>query len=188
MKYKVGDEVLVKCRINYVDNDVSLPYKVSRAGCISGFSKPLYILAGDDDIETMTAEEAWEIARRIILPERCGGLSSKEIRHIFGDVDVEDIIKDFSPQQVKAKIEAWEAENGIKVGDVVIETSDAGNEYIGVVTQITSAQNSVCIVNADGSTNITLAKKLKKTGRHIDIEGILKQIGGMSDENIKEKN
>ena len=183
MKYKVGDEVLVKVRIHHIVNQkTDLPYEVKAIN--NGKIEPRTIWIREEDIQSdspMTAEEAWEIAGRIILPERCGGLSSKEIRHIFGDVDVEDIIKDFSPQQAKAKIEAWEAEKEIKVGDEIIETSDAGNKYIGVVTQITSAQNSVCIVYADGSTNITLAKKLKKTGRHIDIEGILKQIGGMSD-------
>ena len=79
----------------------------------------------------------------------------------------------------KSKIEAWEAEKEIKVGDVVIETSEVGNEYIGVVTQITSAQNSVCMTYSDGSVGVTLAKRLKKTGRHIDIEELLKQIGGI---------
>ena len=63
MKYKVGDEVFVRCKIINVDHDASMPYEVCRAECVSGFSKPLYILAGDEDIVDITAEEAWEIAK-----------------------------------------------------------------------------------------------------------------------------
>ena len=66
----------------------------------------------------------------------------------------------------------------VKVGDVVIETFGSGSKYIGVVTQITGNQNSVCMTYSDGSVGVTLAKRLKKTGRRIDIDGFLKQIGG----------
>ena len=67
----------------------------------------------------MTAEEAWEIARRIACPEEQGGLSPETFMDIFGfGIDCfENAILDYTPQQVKAKIEAWEAkEKEIKVG------------------------------------------------------------------------
>lgn len=166
MKYKVGDEVLVRAKI------------------ITGVRKYFGVEVGDNSFDVseenivpvpdMTAEEAWGIAKKIFLRPPYGGFNATELEEIFRNTDLWEL----TPQQAKVKIEAWEAEKEIKVGDVVIETSDAGNEYIGVVTQITSAQKSVCIVYSDGSTNITLTKNIKKTGRHIDIEGILNQIGG----------
>ena len=160
-EYKVGDEVLVKARI------------VADSPFVYGLGVDRYFIEIQKDkvISTysMTAEEAWELAKKILL------YPDHELEEIFGRTEP---LLELTPQEVKAKIEAWEAEKEIKVGDVVIETSDAGNEYICCATQITSAQNSVCIVYADGSTNITLTKKLKKTGRHIDIKGILNQIGG----------
>lgn len=174
MKYKVGDEVLVKVRIHHIVNQkTDLPYEVKAIN--NGKIEPRTIWIREEDIQSdspMTAEEAWEIAGRIILPERCGGLSSKEIRHIFGDVDVEDIIKDFSPQQAKAKIEAWEAEKEIKVGDVVKVGC-----YTGLVTSDDHMDDSYDILFSDGGTSKINIKDLKKTGRHIDIEIVLKQIG-----------
>lgn len=179
MKYKIGDEVLVKCRINYVDNDVSLPYKVSRAGCISGFSKPLYILAGDDDIETMTAEEAWEIARRIVGC-REHGLEETKRREIFSRDDAFDVFNLFSAKEAKAKIEAWEAEKDIKVGDIVRPKTTKEREYM--VTYISESRKlaGVCLQTGEVIPEAfeVSADSVVKTGRHIDIEGILKQIGG----------
>ena len=169
MKYKVGDEVLVKARIiNGSRRFFGVEIEYNRFDVCEDNVVP---------VPDMTAEEAWELARRIVGC-REHGLEETKRREIFSRDDAFDVFNLFSAKEDKSKIEAWEAEKEIKVGDVVIETSDAGNEYIGVVTQITSAQNSVCIVYADGSTNITLAKKLKKTGRHIDVEWLLKQIGG----------
>lgn len=176
MKYKVGDEVLVKAKVHFVVNqDTKLPYKVKRMDNTKDDPRTIWVSEKDiQSIPDMTAEEAWEIARRIILTERCGGLSSKEIRHIFGDVDVEDIIKDFSPQQAKAKIEAWEEEKEIKVGDVVDVCGDKG-----VVTSFGTDGNSIHVLYLDGIVNsYRKDKDIKKTGRHIDIDGLLKQIGG----------
>ena len=120
----------------------------------------------------MTAEEAWDLARKI------EAMRSDVLLEIFDMDSCYCILQDFTPQEAKDKIEAWEAEEEIDAGDVVIETSDAGNEYIGCVARITSAQDYVHIIYPDGSTNITLTKKLKKTGRNIDIKGFLNQIGG----------
>ena len=165
MKYKVGDEVMVKAKITSV---LGAAYT---ADCSCGN----FYLKNEDILHEpqMTAEEVWGIARRIILPERCGGLSSKEIRHIFGDVDVENIIKNFSPKQVKTKIEAWEAEKEIKVGDVVNVCGD-----IGVVTSFGTDGDALHVLYFDGIVNsYRRDKDVKKTGRHIDIEMVLKQIG-----------
>lgn len=171
MKHKVGNEVLVKVQI--VEDGV-FGYGLKTPDGILFNAKRDSVIPVPD----MTAEEAWKLAIKL----RYLDFEDKvELFNLDPDPSREawlEIMENMSPESVRDKIEEWEAKKHINVGDVVIETSDAGSEYIGVVTQITSAQNSVCIVYTDGSTNITLAKKLKKTGRHIDIAGILKQIGG----------
>lgn len=181
MKYKIGDEVFVRCKIINVDHDASMPYEVCRAGCVSGFAKPLYILAGDEDIEDMTAEEAWETARRICTSDYDGcenALSHCDLDEIFGIVDCGKIMNRYTPQQAKAKIEAWKAEKEIKVGDVVDVCGDKG-----VVTSFGTDGNNIHVLYFDGIVNsYRKDKDIKKTGRHIDIEGLLKQIGGTVEE------
>lgn len=163
-KYKVGDEVLVRAKIT---GGSRRKFGVDiEENCFDVCEENIVAVPG------MTDEEAWEIALKLYE------LRNEKLTEIFGYANPYVIMRDFSPKEAKDKIEAWEAEEEIEAGDVVIETSDAGNEYIGCVTRITSAQDYVRIIYPDGSTNITLTKKLKKTGRHIDTKGILNQIGG----------
>lgn len=166
-KYKVGDRFNISGKIVDVGDGV---YRI-QAGAFD-------ILCYDSAIvsDSMTAEEAWDIAKKLFAD-----FSDAELDEIFGKGWSYPKLMDLTPHEAKEKIKAWEAEKAekeIKVGDVVIETSGAGNEYIGVVTQIIINQYSMCMVYADGSAGIALAKNIKKTGRHIDIDGLLKQIGG----------
>ena len=163
MKYKVGDEVLVKAKI------------------ITGVRKYFGVEVGDerfdvceDDIvpvPDMAAEEAWEILKKILLYPANGGYSEKELEEIFGRTEH---LWELTPQEAKTKIEAWEAVKEIKVGDVVDVCGD-----IGVVTSFGTDGNSIHVLYLDGIvTSYRKDKCIKKTGRHIDIDGILKQIGG----------
>lgn len=171
MKYKVGDEVLVKAvYVKNSGNDAIFEFLGANGDAYKICPHTSSVYKPD-----MTAKEAWEIAKKILLYPSQGGYNSGELEEIFGRTEH---LWELTPQEAKAKIEAWEAEKEIKVGDVVIETSVLGSKYIGVVTQITGNQNSVCMAYSDGSVGVTIAKRLKKTGRHVDIEGLLKQIGG----------
>lgn len=169
MKYKVGDEVLVKAafvRKSY--NDEIFEFlgadKVNHKIC----PDPSSIYEPD-----MTAEEAWEIAKKISLIPSAGGLEYSDLQDIFGTPDVAKIIKNNTPQQAKAKIEAWEAAKEIKVGDEVDICGDKG-----IVTSFGTDGNRIHVLYYDGIVNsYRIDKGIKKTGRSIDIEGLLKQIG-----------
>ena len=160
MKYKVGDEVLIKAKI------------------ITGVRKYFGVEVEDnrfdvceDDIipvPDMTAEEAWEILSKILLYPANGGFNSTELEEIFGRTEH---LWELTPQEAKAKIEAWEASKEIKVGDFV-EIEDE----IFCVTSL--AGEYCCGIDENGSVYSASKKGTKKTGRHIDIDGILKQIGG----------
>ena len=167
MVYKVGDEVLVKARI------ASVFSKTYTANCSCG---PFYFKNEDILQEPqMTAEEAWEIAKKVLLYPSHGGFNATELEEIFGRTEH---LWELTPQQAKAKIEAWEAEKDIKVGDVITpkEGHYRAGEY-GIVVCINSVGQIG--VNYPGNDYVLYEKYyVKKTGQHLDIDGFLKQIGG----------
>ena len=134
----------------------------------------------NDMCDTARAEgqdEAWELARKIILPPSKGGMSSDDYIAIFGSCISEAyVMKNYTYPEAAAKVAEWENEKDeIKVGDVFQD--DDGNNAI--VTSIKG--NTVYYMWDDGDTRSGFAEDVKKhftkTGRHIDIDSFLKQIG-----------
>lgn len=174
MEYKVGDEILKKAVITGSREDESkLLVRTTRNSFL--VEKNDVIPAPD-----MSAEEAWEIVKRLFL-NKCDGIenafSDKELEEIFGTRDLAEIVNNNTPKQAKAKIEAWEQEKKIRVGDEVIskkETYRSGER--GLVVCINSV--SQIGVNYPGNEFVWYGKDaIKKTGRHIDFDKILEQIG-----------
>ena len=88
MKYKVGDEVLVKVRMV---GDRSYGY------ALETYDDLLFTAKKDEVIPVpdMTAEEAWELAKKILL------YPDHEIEEIFGRMEP---LLELTPQEAKAKI------------------------------------------------------------------------------------
>ena len=133
----------------------------------------------NDMCDTARAEgqdEAWELARNIILPPSKGGMSSDDYVAIFGSCISEAyVMKNYTYSEAAAKVAEWENEKDeIKVGDVFQD--DDGNNAI--VTSIKG--NTIYYMWDDGDTRSGFAEDVKKhftkTGRHIDIDSFLKQI------------
>lgn len=171
MKYKVGDEVLVKARIMDLNNSRNHKYKVKSADNKSPDDMARHIYIRGEDIVPVpdtTAEEAWEIAKKLFAD-----YSNAELDDIFGKGWSFPQLMEMTPHEAKTKIKAWEAEKEIKVGDEVEFDGE-----IGVVTKTDGAEGFYSLLFKNGETGAYQAKRLKKTGRHIDIDGLLKQIGG----------
>lgn len=117
-------------------------------------------------------EDAWKLARKIILDEEDGGMSFNKIFKIYARGEV-DILKDFSPQDVMKKLEAYE--NEISVGDV-LKTNYGTGVAINIFIPENSQKRSVYVLYEDGA--IGLVDEYEETARHIDIQQILKQIEG----------
>lgn len=127
----------------------------------------------------MTAEEAWEIAKKVALTTEL-----VKTARIFIDKNISGIgrtrlfeeVFALTPQEAKAKIDEWENKQ-IQVGDVVTEGSS--HEYIVIATskEMPNGQpllrslydHNLVVFGSDGV--------IKKTGKHIDILSVLNQIG-----------
>lgn len=175
IKYEVGDEVLVKATINDICVGKKKPYAVKSVDNKFCGDTARVIYIREEDVlpdADMTAEEAWEIAKKLFAD-----YSNAELDEIFGKGWSFPKLMEMTPQQAKARIEAREAEKEIKVGDVITpnEGHYRAGEY-GLVVCINSV-NQIG-VNYPGN-DYTLYEKchVKKTGRHLDIDGFLKQMG-----------
>lgn len=169
MKYKVGDEVLVKARMAGCTSSERCMLKVDRTE----------LFVNEEDvipIPGMTAEESWEIAKKLFAD-----YSNAELDDIFGKGWSFPQLMEMTPHEAKSKIKAWEAEKEIKVGDeVALKDNPYKDDSKFFVTKLDKKENRISGVSGfDGGVfwgrNIM---KYQKTGRHIDIDGILKQIGG----------
>lgn len=174
MKYKVGDEVLIKAKIIEINQTEfpCLPYTVMVISekQYEGIEMGSTTIRGinEDVIAHMTAEEAWEIARKILK------MNCTEAYEVFGTAHVGNIFQHNSIQEAKAKIKAWEAKEEIKVGDVVFHP---GTNKSCVVTNVNN-NGYMHMTDKDGVYHICSDKTcLKKTGQHIDIQSVLNQIG-----------
>lgn len=160
MNYKVGDEVLVKAKIiNGTRRYFGVEIEDNR-----------FDVCEDDivPVPEMAAEEAWGIAKNLFAD-----YSNIELDEIFGKGWSFLKLMELTPQEAKAKIEAWEQEIKIRVGDVVDH-----NGEIGIVTNTDDTEGFYNVLYGNGSTSAHDRRNLKKVGRHIDITGLLNQIGG----------
>ena len=126
------------------------------------------------NIEMARAEghsEAWELARKIAVIPKNGGYGGSKLIEIFNTALIDEIFN-LTYSEATAKVAEWEkAKEEIKVGDVV-----SHEEKYGVVI----SEGTICFrgFTDDGTPFEWYKERCTKTGRHIDIDSFLKQIGG----------
>lgn len=190
-KYKVGDKFIIEIAevyenvlsgIDVFEATTSEPlYK------IKGFNSLVFDKNGLDKLEKSKnslpipyseaykkgMNEAWEIAKKILLYPAHGGFNATELEEIFGRTEH---LWEMTPQEAKAKIEAWKEEKEIKVGDVV---TVGGGDITFICTKDNSnGDYTKChLVAGDGSVYEDCDKfDCQKTGKSINIGEILKEI------------
>ena len=117
-------------------------------------------------------EEAWKLARKCML------MTDREREAIFGSGHnaLYGILTYFDYKHAAAKVEEWERQKEeIYVGDVV----ECEGSY-GVV--VGAGEVYVKGFTSDWTPFQWMMKDCTKTGRHIDVDAWLAQIGGESDE------
>ena len=112
---------------------------------------------------------AWELVRKIF------DMETNDIEDIFIKEDAWNlgtVLNNYTYQEAAAKVAEWEkVKEEIKVGDVV-----SHEEKYGVVI----SEGTICFrgFTDDGTPFEWYKERCTKTGRHIDIDSFLKQIGG----------
>ena len=121
--------------------------------------------------------EVWELANKLFGYSCDTKLTNEDLKKIFGSACEMDILRNFTPQEALAKLEAYEKEQEkarqkIMVGDIV--TLEDGTK--GVVMDEDGVDN-VVIFTENGCIEAWINKKyITKTGKHIDIQSVLEQI------------
>ena len=165
--FKVGDEVLIKAKVGEVDDcQLShLSYGVFFSCGGSAWVKE------EDVVEAKAYEkglaDAWELAKKIY------DMKCDAIEEIFGvNGGFYEVIRNFTYEDCRDKIEAYEKEKEIKVGDVV----EAADKHRAVVTYITDMGNAYIMFN-DGRYEVWDKSYLKKVGAVDGLHDLLRQIG-----------
>ncbi len=120
--------------------------------------------------------EAWEVVKRIGLLYEDGGFKTNELMEIFGRATICTILKENTLKEAVEKIRAWENSKEIHVGDIVTDSYGNKDVVTGVGGQ--KETDTICILRTDGYAGTVYKQELTKTGRTINIESLLKQIGG----------
>lgn len=112
--------------------------------------------------------EAWEIAREICKT------GYEECSEIFGDSSVEAAIKNYTPKEVREKIDFFrkekEKKEEITIGNIVIDRS---REIKAVVLELDHTDNTFCVFTQNGDIEYWFHDDVENTGEFVDINNIL---------------
>lgn len=115
--------------------------------------------------------EVWELA------DKLNNMPMQDIIDIYGfNVDRCSVYSKITPQEALAKLEAYEKEQEKKIvaGDIVT-TINGECEFLVTNVQL---PNTIHTVNTrNGYIQTMRVGSVKKTGKHIDIQSVLQQIG-----------
>lgn len=122
--------------------------------------------------------EAWELARKIILGQSEGGMNDEDYKGAFGSGIAEIyVIKNYTYSEAATKVAEWEkAKEEIKRGDIIRNKYNTSSKFC--VTDIGCDGNLYGVGRGGATYSGKNPEYWEKTGRHIDIDSFLKQIGG----------
>lgn len=137
-----------------------------------------------DDVNKQGLEDAWEYAKKIVLNPDDGGLGLSELNEIFGFYTLQSIFKNYTVHQAIEKLKAYEEEQKanaeIKVGDEVINNT-TGSRGILLEPETQDMLATVIIPSQRWRTFNSRYSNLTKTGKHYNIEGLLKVMNGVKE-------
>ena len=166
MKYKPGDEVLIKAKIVNVNKKFDRPYWAELNASGENWVSEDKIIPMDKTYSD-GLKDAWELARKLYCEH-----NNSERREILGIAQYETVLECMTPEEALAKIEAYEKEKEIKVENVVED-----NEGTKALVIDEATENTCFVFTENGCVEEWYKRDLKKTGKKIPISGLLRQIG-----------
>ena len=182
-KYKTGDKIV----LNILSEDKDGYYIIGNSNQRWWFlssklddenvSKPLTDYICDiEQARTEGQEEAWKLALKLKYMDYEDKVECFDLEYDGKEKWIE-IMEKYTYTEAAAKVADWKkAKEEICVGDVVSINNVNQN---GVV--ICDDFNVVSVITPNGSVIIREKNKCTKTGRHIDVDAWLAQIGGESE-------
>ena len=175
-KYKVGDKIVLT--VSDMKEKGYYPYYEFNNNfnlweqSIDDYAEPLTTYT--EQARANGTEAAWELAKKIVLKN---GYSAYDLHEIFNCCGSHQALEDFTYPEAAAKVAEWEkGKDEIKVGDIVKTKCNTSFEFC--VTDI-DCNGYLYGIGGYGETySDKNPEDWKKTGRHIDIDSFLKQIGG----------
>jgi hypothetical protein len=166
--FNIGDKVYLEGKISRYDasdNTYCVDYFDYHKDTYSTVWVKDDVLHPADDAYNKGLNDAWNLAKKIVLPSHMGGYTMDEFKNIFDKNTYISAMSDFTPQEALAKVKAYEERNEIKVGDVVKFRGDC---IESIVTKVDGY--IVYRLFKDGSCNLFHYNKgdLVKTGKHFD--------------------
>lgn len=166
-EFNVGDKVYLEGKISEYDasdNTYCVGYSDYRELPKTTRWVKDDVLHTPDELYNKGLNDAWELARKIIIQPDDGGYTAQELAEMFRTVVPSAVIADFAPQEALAKVKDYEERNEIKVGDVV---RLKGLSCKAIVTRVT--ETNICLLFKDGSCASGCYKEnYEKTGEHFD--------------------
>lgn len=179
-KYNVGDKFIIEIIKDDIAKLDTTEYCITNVGRVleerelNELQKYNGSTISEDTLEMVRMKalndgrnEVWELAKKLYE------MKIEQLQEVFGAFETElEVMNYLAPQEALAKLEAYEKEqNEIKVGDVVYDLD--GNKKVVLFIDFT---NKAYIYGRYGITQIK-KEHLTKTGKHIDIQSVLQQIG-----------
>lgn len=168
--FKVGDEVFIKAEVKDDDGYGKKQIEIKGIDGLLPVWFEVYELIPADKTYEQGLADAWNLAKKIL------NMKLDVAAEVFDSTRLFDVMDKFTPQEALAKIEAYEKEKEIKVGDEVIHETDSTKCQF-VVTYIGGNMISGIEKNGDTYGFSFPNQYIRKTGKHIDIESLLRQIG-----------
>lgn len=172
--FNIGDKVFLECEVTDIDrsdNTYRLAFEdfADEESTIGWVDKE--VLHPVNESYNRGLNDAWELAKKIVLPDHLGGYTVDELKDIFGKNTFASLMNTFTPQEALAKVKTYEEErNEIKVGDVV---TVRGSILEGIVTKVVG--HVVYRLFRDGSCDSCATKEeLKKIGYFNSIDEFMR--------------
>ena len=165
--FNLGDKVFLECEVTDIDrsdNTYRLAFEdfADEESTIGWVDKE--VLHPLNESYNRGLNDAWELARKIVLPDHLGGYTVDKLKDIFDKNTFAPLMNTLTPQEALAKVKTYEEERSrIKVGDVV-KFKDGCIESI--VTKVDGY--TIYKLFKSGDCNSCDKKDLKKTGKHFD--------------------
>lgn len=127
-------------------------------------------------------DDAWEAAGKVVFSRDEGGTSISDLDEIFGYCTIQQVFRRYTASEAIAKLKAYEekqkADDEIKVGDEVISLKVNGEVIEELPPWIVTYETKYSYqgFEASGMFHKNPKDSVRKTGRHFDIEAILREM------------